>query len=127
LELVDASRDALLQWLHEGRILAGQLAATPPEHTAWVGIYPLSMERPDSRALLARHGIAILLGADVRAYRVRVFEIADRIRETFFGDQDIQTKQDVVVFGDDALFTCLEELGVPLEILDSARRVDYPL
>jgi hypothetical protein len=124
---VDAERDALLQWLHEGRILAGQLPATQPEHTAWVGIYPLSMDRRDSRTVLARHGIVVPPSADVRAYRVRVFEIADRIRATFFGEEDMQAKQDVVVVGDDALLRCLEERGISLQILDSPRRVDYPL
>ena len=124
---MDALRDALLQWLHEGRILAGQLAATEPEHTAWVGIYPLSMDRPESRALLARNGILVLPGAGVRAYNIRLFEIADNIRETFFGEADMKAKQSVVVLGDDALFTRLQELGVPLDILDSPKRGDYPL
>jgi hypothetical protein len=77
--------------------------------------------------MLARHGIAVLPGPDIRAYRVRVFEIADRIRETFFGEQDLQAKQDAVVVGDDMLFTYLEQIGVPLDILDSPRHVDYPL
>lgn len=124
---MDTVKDALLQWLHEGRILAGQLAATQPEHTAWVGIYPLSMDRPDSRALLAREGILVLPGAEVRAYHVSFFEVADDIRETFFAEGDMKAKRSVVVVGDEALFACLQELGVPLEILDSPRRVDYPL
>jgi hypothetical protein len=124
---VDALKDALLQWLHEGHVLAGQLPATQPGHTAWVGIYPLLMDRPDSRALLARNGIAVLPGADVRAYHVRLFEIADHLRETMFGEHDMQAKQSVVVVEDEALFTRFQQLGVPLGVLDSTRRVEYPL
>ena len=55
------------------------------------------------------------------------FEVADNVRETFFGENDMKAKQSVVVVGDDALFACLQERDVPLEILDSPRRVDYPL
>jgi hypothetical protein len=71
--------EALLQWLHEGRILACQLPAEETDHAAWVGIYPLSMVQPGARELLAREGLAILPGSSVRAYRIRLFELADSL------------------------------------------------
>jgi hypothetical protein len=119
--------EALLQWLHEGGILAGQLRAVHLEHTAWIGIYPLNADRPDTREALEREGLAILPGADVRAYRIRLFEIPDSLRDAWFGEDDLERTQSVVVLGDDALLKKLQELRIPLEILDSPRRVDYPL
>ena len=119
--------EGLLQWLHEGRILAGQLEAVEPDHTAWVGIYPLSLERPGTRELLQREGIAILPGSSVRVYRIRLFEIADSVRETSFGESDLKRAQSILVLGDDAFFAKLTALNVPLDVLDSPRRVDYPL
>jgi hypothetical protein len=119
--------DGLLQWLHEGRVLAGQLTPTEPNHTAWVAIYPLAMNRPGTTEVLRREGIAVLPGVSVRAYRIRLFEIADRLRETSIGERDLTNARDVVVLGDDALFAKLAELGVPPGVLNTPRRVDYPL
>jgi len=113
--------EALLHWLHEGRILAGQLKAVEPDHTAWVGIYPLSLrlDRPGTRELLEREGIAILPGSSVVTYRIRLFEIADLLREKSFGERDLERTQSIVVLGDDALIVKLKALNVPLDVLDS--------
>jgi hypothetical protein len=119
--------DGLLQWLHEGRVLAGQLPSKEPNNTAWVAIYPLDVSRPGTHEILAREGIAVVPGVDVRAYRIRLFQIADSLRGTRFGEGDLTNKRSIVVFGDDALFAKLEELRVPLDVLDSPRRVEYPL
>ena len=119
--------DGSLQWLHEGGVLAGQLTAGEPGHTAWVGIYPLRLERPETRSLLARNGVAVLPGAEVRVYRIRRFEVADELRETFFGEEDLRRTQTFIVFGDDQLVAKLKELGIQLDALDSARLVNYPL
>ncbi len=120
--------EALLEWLHEGRILAGQLTtATADSSTAWVGVYPLDADGPEAREVLSREGVAVLPGANIRAYRIRLFEIAESLRESNFGEEDMTSKQSVVVFGDEALLAKLAELDVPLDILDSPRRVDYPM
>ena len=117
---------ALLQWLHEGRILAGRLPEAAPERTAWVGIYPLNRDRPGTRELLQREGIAILPGVEVPIYRIRVFELADSLRDTFFTEADLERTQSVIVLGDEALCAKLRDLNVPLSILDSPKRMDYP-
>ena len=119
--------DGSLQWLHEGRVLAGQLAAAKPDDTAWVGIYPLAMNRPGTAEILRRERIAVLPGVSPRVYRVRVFEIADRLREASLGERDLTNVRDLVVMGDDALFARLAEIGIPLDVLDAPRRVGYPL
>lgn len=120
-------RDALIQWLQEDRMLAGELTPTTEGRSAWVGIYPLKTDRSETRALLSRHGLAILPGADVRTYRIRTFEIDVSLLDKYFSEQEIENKQSFIVFGDDALFEKLEELRIPLEILDSPARNDYPL
>jgi hypothetical protein len=118
---------SLLQWLQEGRILAGQLETSTPGHTAWIGIYPLRLDRPGSHEVLAREGIAVLPGANIRVYRIRLFDISDSLRESHFSQRDMTNKRSIVVFGEEALFAKLFEIGVPLDILDSPMRVDYPL
>jgi hypothetical protein len=120
-------RDALIQWLQEDRILAGELAPAQAGRTAWVGIYPLKLNRQGTHNLLRRHGLIVFPGADVHVYLISTFEIADSLRDTYFADQDMENKQSFIVLGDDALFEKLKELGISLEILDSPIRVDYPL
>jgi hypothetical protein len=119
--------DGLLQWLHEGRVLAERLTPTEPNHTAWIGIYPLSRDRRGTAEVLRREGISVLPGVEVRVYNVRLFEVADDLRETNVGEADLRNLRSVLVLGDDALLVKLEELGVPLDLLDLPRRVDYPL
>jgi hypothetical protein len=77
--------------------------------------------------MLRREGLAVIPGAKLRVYRLQTFEIADELRETYFGDNDMMNKWSCIVIGDDALFAKLEELNIPLNVLDSSRRVDYPL
>jgi len=120
-------RDALIQWLQEDRVLAGELTPTQEGRSAWVGIYPLKLNRQGTHSLLRRHGLVVLPGADVHVYRISTFEIADSLRETYFSEQDMENKQSFIVLGDDALFEKLKDLGISPEILDSPARVDYPL
>ena len=119
--------DALLQWLHEGRTLAGQLTPTKPGRTAWIGIYVLEPEHPETKPILRRHKLSILPGITTPVYRIRLFEIDDALRETWFAEPDMENKRDYIVIGDEALLAKLSELAVPLECLDSPWLVDYPL
>lgn len=119
--------EALIQWLHEGRMLAGELTATKEGRTAWVGIYPLRLDRPGTITLLKREGLIVFPGADVRVYRVRLFEIADSLLESYFSEEDMENKQSFIVLGDDALFEKLKCLGISPDVLDSHARGRYPL
>jgi hypothetical protein len=120
-------RDALIQWLQEDRTLAGELTPTKEGRSAWVGIHSLSLKRQSTHELLRREGLAILPGADVRVYIIRTFEIDVSLLDKYFSEQEIENSHRFIVFGDDALFEKLEELHIPLEILDSPARNDYPL
>jgi hypothetical protein len=120
-------RDALVQWLQEDRILTGELIPTKEGRRAWVGIYPLSLKRQGTHARLKREGLAILPGADVHVYLISTFEIDVSLLDKYFSEEEIENKRDFILFGEDALFEKLEELHIPLEILDSPARNDYPL
>jgi hypothetical protein len=120
-------RPGLLQYLGEGGVVAGQLEASAPGRTAWVGIYPLKLASPGTRELLARAGLAIFPGSEPRLYRIRTFEIADNLRETWFSESDLQNKWSCIVIGDEPLFEELTRRNIPIGCLDSARLVDYPL
>jgi hypothetical protein len=75
--------------------------------------------------MLKRAGVEIV--PDISVYRVRVFEIADEMRDKWFGEDDMKHKHDFFIVGDDELFEKLDELGIPIDCLDSARLSDYPL
>jgi hypothetical protein len=119
--------EALIRLLHAGEIVAGRRVATSADCSAWLGIYPLSLERPTTHEILRREGIRILPGADVRAYRVSTFEIPLAIADSYFSEAELQNKWSVVVLGDEALLKILSEMGIDLADLDSPRNVDYPL
>lgn len=64
---------------------------------------------------------------EVTAYRLRLFEIANALSETHFGEQDMTHKQSILVIGDDALLSKISELNVSLDSLAPPWSVDYPL
>ncbi len=116
-----------LQWLHEGHVLAGKLSNADAGRTSWVGVYPLDPARRRTRLFLERQGIAFIPDANLRAYHVRLFQISEALLEKSFGEEDLEQAQSFVVLGDDGLSEKLAELEVPVETLDSPRRVGYPL
>ena len=73
-----------------------------------------------------RAGRCLVPGVDVRVYIIRLFEIADALRESYFGETDMENTRSIMVLGDEALFAKLGELNISVDILDSPHRVDYP-
>ena len=120
-------KDEVLTALHHGHVLAGQLRAVRVEHTAWVGIYPLDVDSPQPRTRVYSNGVEIPPGPSLRAYRIRLFEVADAVRDTWFDEDALKRKQSVVAVGDEQFLRELERLCVPLDVLDLASRIDYPL
>jgi hypothetical protein len=119
-------RNVIVYKLHNNEMVAAQLAATLPGRTAWVGIYPLQPS-PSADAILRNAGVTAPRGPDSHAYNVRMFEISDDLVDKYFGEDELENKRNFVVIGDDALFLKLEELNIPISIIDSTWRVDYPL
>jgi hypothetical protein len=82
---------------------------------------------PETDSLLKRERISLPLPEGVQAYRIRLFEIADALRETNFAEPDMRNKRTFAVVGEEALVSKLTELEVSLAILRHPRDVDYPL
>jgi hypothetical protein len=119
--------DALIQWLQDGLELAGELTPTKEGRSAWVGIHQLNLKHQETHDILRRKGLAILPGADVRVYVMRTFEIDASLLDRYFSEKEIENSRTFILLGKDALFEKLEELHIPLEILDSPTRNDFPL
>jgi hypothetical protein len=120
-------RDALIQWLQEGRVLAGELTPTKEGRSAWVGIFPIRTDSRETHIFLRRNGLAIPPRATVWVYVVRTFEIDVSLLDKYFSEEEIENSRIFILLSEDALFEKLEELHIPLEILDSPARNDFPL
>ena len=121
------TRERALERLHKRRIVVAQRTASAPDRTAWVGIYPLDPADPSCASLLRRNGIDGVVGQEARLYRIRWFEIADELRNVWFGEDALERASDAIVVGDDQLFAKLSELEIPLDNLADPAFVDYPL
>ncbi len=107
-------------------MLAAQLRASMPNRTAWIAIYPMRLDSRITREMLKLEGLYFLPTAKMPVYRVRLFEIDDALRDTFFAERDMHDRRSFIVVGDDALTAKLRELEVPIDALDSPRIVGYP-
>lgn len=118
-----------IELLRRGRRLA---ASVPPQRSgylAWAGIYPLDASKCDLEAILTRYGFAPRLHTSQQAFRIRVFEIQESVAHsnTWFGENDLHSRADVVVIGEHDLMQAMERLGIPPDALDEPWKVDYPL
>lgn len=118
-------RESLLQWLHEGRMLAGARPASSEALSAWIGIYPVDPTSPSGHALLSR--CAAIVDAGQHVYNIRLFEIEKTRIDEWLSERDLRNVSDHIVIGDNALIEKLSALGVPLESLENPRLTDYPL
>lgn len=119
--------DILIKKLRKGQIIAGQLQSTTPEKTSWIGVYPLHPDRPSTHEVLKRNGLMVLPGMHTQIFCLRLFEVADSIREPWFGENDLENVRDFVIVGEDELFRKLADLDIPIEKLDIPSKVEYPL
>lgn len=109
-------------------VIVAELPATRPGASAWLGIYRLHLDEPGALALVQREGgVTAALDSATPVYRVRRFELADELREQWFGEAQLENAHSCVVVGDEALLAKLDELGVSLAQLEPAWRTSYPL
>jgi hypothetical protein len=128
--MVRMDRDELFRRLHRRprpEVIAAQLPATLAGRTAWLGVYALDLANPESLTFARREGALVGAADDTRVYHVRAFEIADRLRDTWFGESDTENKRSWIVVGDEELLVALAEIGVSTDALDVAWRTGYPL
>jgi hypothetical protein len=101
-------------------VVCAELTATGPGRTAWIGIYRVDLKDSSARALLRRLDISILPSVQHPIYHIKLFEIADELRETDFYDGDMQNRRSFIAVGVEDLLSKLAELGVSVD------RLDYP-
>jgi hypothetical protein len=121
-------RDAALKLLHKDWSLAVRTPASREELLAWIGVYPLDPARSGTEVTLKLFN-AFPPTDTGPIYRVRRFEVDEQLiqAEVWIADEDVYLKDDLIVFGDDNLFSRLAEFGVGPDDLELPATVDYPL
>jgi hypothetical protein len=122
------STNAILDLLRRGRMLAASIAAEEPNNLAWIGVYPLNPSIETVRQFLRNKGQAIPL-PNVRAYRVRRFEVDRRLidEDKWIAEPDLKKAVDYFAYGEEDLASKLEEAGIQLDQLNNPSTVDYPI
>lgn len=120
--------DAALALLRRGRPLAAKAHSTAPGHRAWVAVYPLALELPETTALLKR--LNVTLHPTVRAaYRLRLIEVDEALidDERSITDEDVVSHEDLVVCDEAVLVNELRRLGIEQDALEQHYTAEYPL
>lgn len=109
--------------LAQGQPLAARVAATQPDHHAWLAVYPAPGSRRDGPVILNA-----AVPADL-AVTVRVFEAPTSLLtpERWLAEGDIRRLHDVPVTSAAALADVLARFGLCVEALEQQWRVDFPL
>ncbi|WP_155894090.1 hypothetical protein [Cystobacter fuscus] len=113
--------------LRQGRSLAASLAPSLPGRLAWVGVYPLDPAKPSAAAFLSRLGQSPTY--DQPIFRVRVIEVSESLvrEERWICEDDLHSRDDEVVVGENALMSKLARLGLSRDALEWPYKVDYPI
>lgn len=117
-----------LNALHGGQSLAAATPAAAADRLAWVGVYPLNLERETTRDFLRGRSRVIPLPGS-RVYRIRAFEVQRRLIEedASISEPDLENQADELAYGDAQLMAGLERLGVKLEQLALPYKSGYPI
>jgi hypothetical protein len=119
---------AVLTALQRGQALATEVPTSNPARLAWVGVYPLDLERPSTLRFLERKGLQPPFSA-AAIYHVRAFEV-DRdlvANDACIAEPDLVNASSWVVSGDEELKRTLDRLGTSVEKLDLPYKSNYPL
>jgi hypothetical protein len=120
--------DLALRRLREGNPLAAHVTAARTGTVAWAGIYPLDLASAETRPILKRMRVAALPHGAI-VFRVRVIEVSDSLlaEDRWLCEDDLDSREDLVVVGEQALLEVLDRLGVPRDALEHPDEVDYPI
>src|SRR5688500_16071374 len=101
-------RAAVLSSLLRGTALAAAINSSDKQRLAWVGVYPLDLNKPTTREFLRTQGIDIFPPG--RGYRIRTFEVQRRLIEedVSIGESELENTSSKVVFDDEGLLRALE-------------------
>jgi hypothetical protein len=119
---------AVFSSLHRGTPLAASVDSRSADRLAWVGVYPLDLEKTTTREFLRNQGIAPFASSGC-AYRIRSFEVQSRLIEAdvSIGETELENQRSAIVFSDADLLRELEKLGVAIERLELPYKSNYPI
>lgn len=119
---------AVFSSLHRGTPLAASVGSRSTDRLAWVGVYPLDLEKQTTREFLRNQGVE-LFPPSGRAYRIRSFEVQSQLIEAdvSIGETELENQSNAIVFSDDDLLKELEKRGVPIELLELPYKSNYPI
>lgn len=120
--------DLALRHLRKGNSLAAHVATERTGAVAWAGIYPLDLASAETRPLLRRMGFSVLPHR-APVFRVRVIEVSESLlgENHWLCEDDLHSREDLIVVGEQALLDVLDRLGVPRDALEHPNEVDYPI
>jgi hypothetical protein len=120
--------NSALDLLRRGRPLAATVTPHRSGALAWAGVYPLDVSQPSTTAVLRRLGVT-LSHKDRPVFRIRVIEVGEHLLHSSacIGEDDLHSRADVVVEGEEALLNELDRLGVARGSLELPYKVDYPI
>jgi hypothetical protein len=121
------TEETILYLLRRWTPLAVEIPASMQDRSAWIGVYPLNPEWPETRELLNQRGI--LMHAREPMYRVRRFEVERALidADVWLCETDLRDKRDAIAIGDEDLRLKLAEYGVRLDQLLQHFKTDYPI
>jgi hypothetical protein len=95
---------------------------------AWVGVYPLDLNRETTREFLRNQGQAVPLSS-VHVYHLRRFEVERSLieQDVWIAEPDLKNKTSMLAYGDDDLMLKLKHQGVLLEELVLPDRSNCPI
>ena len=120
--------ESALELLRRGRPLAAALVPQSRDRLAWVGVYPLDLNKASAAALIGRLGGPVVLPG-LPVFRLRVIEMDESLlrSESCICEDDLQAIADLLVVGEETLLNELDRLGVARDALELPYRVDYPI
>ena len=125
---MSADEDMGMLLLHPGVPLAVVVTPTDPGRYAWIGVYPLDVNRPGTVSVMRRLGVPVPT-EPASLYRVRHFEAAREPvdADRWLGPDDLIILADVIAVGDDELPGILRRLGSSVGELRQHWKSNYPI
>jgi hypothetical protein len=107
------------------QMLAARIQTTNKGRLAWVGVYPLDIDMPVTKALFFRHGHNLPKNGPV--YFIRCFEIDERLVNAELSEADIRNSIVNFAYSKIDLVEKLNKLGIDPESLEWPHKSDYPI
>lgn len=91
-------------------------------------IHLINLANPSTSSVLRRLKVSVIATTHP-VFRVRVIEVSETLlaQDRWLCEEDLRSREDVVVVGEAALLELLARLGVSPQALEHHSEVDYPI